>query len=165
MFPRVHPDHLVAAAMFWIATLAGNPAQLVAAPPEGTELTFLLILNAADFAEFVLPDHEDAIGILLQGPDGDGSSDNVYVLPELSESFAGPYDAYGVVPYITKGGVYRGATLYWGGLPSSDRPACLRLGAEANLIVESYLVSPDGNGNLIADPEGGSVAVFVHGTF
>ena len=124
----------------------------------------MLIMSQAAFETFVLPDSEEAVGILLTGP-RDGTGDTITTASGDFGTWSGSYGLFKTVKYISKGGVSPVYLYFKSGTASGNLPPCLKMGGDRGLDVAFYYSSFDGSNNLIQDSEGGSVVVFVHGRF
>src|SRR5688572_20510284 len=94
---------LPVAVLAWSLLAVGGNSRLAADEPEGIELTFFLAMSPAAFETFVLPDAEDAVGILLAGP-SDGGAGAVGVSSSL-DPWGGVYSRFKTITYVAKGGV------------------------------------------------------------
>jgi len=133
----------------------------------GTEATIMLIMSPEAFETFVLPDSEEAVGILLTGP-SDGTADTVTTASGNFVGWGGTYNFFKTVKYISKGGVSPVKLYFKTGTASGNLPPCLKIGGDRGLDVAPYYASFNGNQNLVEeeDPqEAGSVVVFLYGRF
>jgi hypothetical protein len=149
-------------ALLGASCLLISGSRLEAEQPQGTELKFFLLINAGDFENFVLPDSEDAIGI-VRGVGQDVGGDTIALASGFPGGWSGTWAGQSAT-YITKGGI-SSTRIYFGGVFPGASPPVLKIGDRGNFYYEYYPVSFDGNLNLVHDSEGGAVAVFVHGIF